>query len=68
MPHHHHIQEGQTTARPSVKGGKERPIFRTEDPATGKAGRTYQGHTKGEALTIAHDCSRGIQELAAQTL
>ncbi len=60
MPHHH-IQEGKTTARASVKADKDRPIFRTEDPATGKAGRTYQGHTKSEALAIAHDAHEAFK-------
>lgn len=31
----------------------ERPRFETHDPASGRAGRTYEGHTRAEALQMA---------------
>ena len=39
---------------------QEKPTFHTEDPATGKAGRDYRGHTRDEALAIAHDAHRAF--------
>ncbi len=32
-----------------------KPLLPTVDPSTGLPGRTYEGHTLDEALTIAHD-------------
>jgi succinate-semialdehyde dehydrogenase / glutarate-semialdehyde dehydrogenase len=29
------------------------PVFKTEDPSTGQPGRSYEGHSPGEALAIA---------------
>jgi succinate-semialdehyde dehydrogenase/glutarate-semialdehyde dehydrogenase len=38
-----------------------KPSFRTTDPATGQAGRTYEGHTVDEALDIARLARRAFE-------
>ncbi len=48
-------QHPQAEARaPETKSGAK-PVFKTENPATGEPGKTYEGHTLEEALAIARD-------------
>lgn len=46
---------------PSNRAG-ERPRFSTTDPSTGGKGRTYEGHTRDEALGIARDVRRAFED------
>jgi succinate-semialdehyde dehydrogenase/glutarate-semialdehyde dehydrogenase len=39
-----------------------RPRFSSTDPATGRPGRTYEGHTRDEALAIARDARRAFED------
>jgi succinate-semialdehyde dehydrogenase / glutarate-semialdehyde dehydrogenase len=54
-------QTVQAEAHGSVPMEKGRPVFKTEDPATGKSGRTYQGHGPEEALAIAKDVEEAFK-------
>ncbi len=49
------LQHSMAEARSPASKADGRPVFKTEDPATGKPGRVYQGHSLEEALAIAHD-------------
>ncbi len=39
----------------------ERPVFKTEDPSTGKPGRSYEGHSRKEALAIAGEAREAFE-------
>ncbi len=43
------------TAANASPGAGERPVLKTVDPATGREGRVYQGHTADEAQAVARD-------------
>ncbi|MDE2488599.1 MAG: NAD-dependent succinate-semialdehyde dehydrogenase [Alphaproteobacteria bacterium] len=46
-------ERDQSQSREAGEASTGRPILRTFDPATGGPGRTYRGHTREEALSIA---------------
>ncbi|HZV20075.1 MAG TPA: hypothetical protein VE986_00865, partial [Hyphomicrobiales bacterium] len=49
------ILHGQAEAHRTAPAAKGKPIFKTENPATGQPGRVYEGHTLEEATAIARD-------------
>ena len=48
------------TGRPTAEDSSERPSLKTENPATGEPGKTYEGHTREEALTIAGEAHKAF--------
>src|SRR5271166_5706025 len=54
--------QGQVEEHKSAPKSGGRPQFKTQDPATGKPGREYEGHTTEEALAMARDAHQGFQE------
>jgi succinate-semialdehyde dehydrogenase/glutarate-semialdehyde dehydrogenase len=61
-----HLHSGQPTPPSSSGGREEKPVFRTEDPATGQPGRVYQGHTSDEALAIAREAHDAFKSWSRQ--
>ncbi len=53
-------EQAETQTQVLKTGG--RPKFRTEDPATGRLGREYQGHSLEEALAIARDVQDAFRD------
>ena len=54
--------ESQTEAHSPAEAGNGRPVFKTEDPASGQPLRTYQGHTREEALAIARNAHDAFKD------
>jgi succinate-semialdehyde dehydrogenase / glutarate-semialdehyde dehydrogenase len=57
--------QAEAHASAPQSGGK--PVFKTENPATGEPGKTYQGHTLEEALAIARDAHLAFKEWRRST-
>jgi succinate-semialdehyde dehydrogenase/glutarate-semialdehyde dehydrogenase len=55
-------ERDQSHARESSNAPGTRPRFSSTDPATGRPGRTYEGHTRDEALAIARDARRAFED------
>jgi len=53
----HHEEQGFETKG----GGGSGPVLRTENPATGEPGRTYEGHTREQALGIAKSVNEAFR-------
>lgn len=52
----------ETQAHSPVEKDDDRPVFRTEDPASGTALRTYHGHTREEALAVARKAHEAFKD------
>jgi succinate-semialdehyde dehydrogenase/glutarate-semialdehyde dehydrogenase len=55
-------ERDQSHAREPATAPGAKPRFTTTDPATGRPGRTYEGHTRDEALAIARDVRRAFED------
>ncbi len=49
-------------AREPANGPGAKPRLSTHDPATGRPGRSYEGHTRDEALAIARNVRRAFED------
>ena len=54
-------ERDQSHAREPSNSPDAKPRITTTDPATGEPGRTYEGHTRAEALAIARDVRRAFE-------
>jgi succinate-semialdehyde dehydrogenase / glutarate-semialdehyde dehydrogenase len=55
-------ERDQSHAREPANGPGAKPRLSTHDPATGQPGRSYEGHTRDEALAIARDVRRAFED------
>jgi succinate-semialdehyde dehydrogenase/glutarate-semialdehyde dehydrogenase len=53
-------ERDQSSAR-EPSNGHDKPRITTTDPATGRSGQSYEGHTVGEAHAIARDVHRAFE-------
>jgi succinate-semialdehyde dehydrogenase / glutarate-semialdehyde dehydrogenase len=55
-------ERDQSHAREPANPPGTKPRLSTHDPATGQPGRSYEGHTRDEALAIARDVRRAFED------
>ena len=55
-------ERDQSRAREPANAPGSKPCFATTDPATGEPGRSYEGHTRDEAIAIAQSARRAFEE------
>jgi succinate-semialdehyde dehydrogenase/glutarate-semialdehyde dehydrogenase len=54
-------ERDQSSAREPSNAPREKPRIATTDPATGRPGQSYEGHTADEAHAIARDVHRAFE-------
>src|SRR5215212_8166147 len=57
----HLSERDQSHAREPATPPGTKPRLTTTDPATGQPGRSYEGHTREDALAIARDVRRAFE-------